>query len=117
MPLAVQAGFGLCLLLPLLPGLDAAPAEGRWPGWRGDGSGIAAATHLPLAWSRTQNVAWRTELPGEGSSSPIVWDDRVFVTASTRAGTNRLVLCIDTGSGRELWRREYPAGHVPRTRL
>lgn len=87
----------------------------RWPGWRGDGSGISAAGDLPLTWSKTSQVVWRSELPGEGSSSPIVWDDKIFVTASTDGGATRLVLCLAAKDGRELWRYALPDQRTPRT--
>jgi len=91
------------------------PAGGNWPAWRGDGSGISADTNLPATWNATNHIAWRTPLPGEGSSSPIVWDRRVFLTASTDHGTNRLVLCLDAQDGRVLWQRRLQAARIPRT--
>lgn len=48
-------------------------------------------------------MRWRTTLPGEGNSSPIVWDNRVFLTAALNAGQTRLVLCLDADSGQILW--------------
>ena len=86
-------------------GEDASSA-GNWPAWRRDGSGIADARHLPVAWGENENVLWRTPLPGEGNSSPIVWGDRVFLTASLDEGARRLVLCLDAGSGKILWQTE-----------
>lgn len=61
-----------------------------WPGWRGDGTGISAESNLPIEWDSERNVLWRTALDGEGISSPIVWRDRVFLTAAAPdAGTFR----------------------------
>ncbi len=91
------------------------PADGNWPGWRGDGSGISAETSLPRSWDSTNGILWRTPLPGEGSSSPVVWGTRVFVTASTAGGTNRLVLCLDSRDGHLLWQRQVVAARIPRT--
>jgi outer membrane protein assembly factor BamB len=48
-------------------------------------------------------VRWRTALPGEGNSSPVVWDKRVFLTAALEEGKVRLVLCLDADSGKILW--------------
>ncbi len=93
----------------------ALPANGNWPAWRGDGSGISADTNLPVTWDATNHVAWRVPLPGEGSSSPIAWNQRVFLTASTDHGSNRLVLCLDGRNGRVLWQRSVPAAHIPQT--
>src|SRR5262249_36540491 len=67
--------LALCLLPVTL--------AGYWPGWRGDGSGLSVETRLPRGWSATDNVLWQTRIPGEGLSSPIVWNDRVFLTAAT----------------------------------
>jgi outer membrane protein assembly factor BamB len=59
-----------------------APAAGNWPQWRGPGGrGIAQGVY-PESWSATDNVAWKTEIPGRGHSSPVVWGDRVFLTTS-----------------------------------
>jgi outer membrane protein assembly factor BamB len=66
--------------------LGAQPAGG-WPQFRGPGSaGVADDATLPLTWSTTENVAWVTEVPGRGWSSPVVWGSRVFVTAAINAG-------------------------------
>jgi len=82
-----------------------------WPQWRGprlDGS--STATGVPRSWSATENVAWKTPIPGIGHSSPIVVGDRVFVTtclvAEKSAEKPRLLLCLDRGSGKVLWQRE-----------
>jgi outer membrane protein assembly factor BamB len=54
----------------------------NWPQWRGPGGqGISSDTQLPTEWEPGKNVAWKTELPGSGMSSPIVWGDRIYVTA------------------------------------
>jgi len=55
--------------------------EGYWPGWRGaSGQGVSEEKRLPAEWSATQNVRWRSEIPGLGHSSPVVWGNRVFLT-------------------------------------
>jgi outer membrane protein assembly factor BamB len=56
--------------------------EDRWPGWRGDGQGVARSAAVPLEWSASTNVAWKAPIPGRGHSSPIVWGDRVFLTTA-----------------------------------
>lgn len=82
------------------------PGAGNWAAWRGDGSGVSAERHLPVFWSEKENVLWRTPLPGEGNSSPIVWGKRVFLTAALDEGAKRLVLCLDAETGKILWRTE-----------
>jgi outer membrane protein assembly factor BamB len=56
-------------------------AADNWPQWRGpNAAGIAAEGDYPVKFSADENVAWNVELPGIGSSSPVVWDDSIFVT-------------------------------------
>lgn len=69
------------VLLPVAAAAD--NLEKSWPGFRGhDLSGIAVSKKLPERWSKTEGVAWSQEIPGRGWSSPIVWDDTVFVTSA-----------------------------------
>jgi outer membrane protein assembly factor BamB len=80
-----------------------------WPRWRGpNGNAVSAESGLPLEWGPAKNIVWRTELPGEGVSSPIVCGERVFLTASFDEGMRRAVLCLDGDSGAILWTRETP---------
>jgi len=82
------------------------PAE-NWPQFRGpSGQGISAETNVPLKWSTTENVAWKTPLPGQSWSSPIVWDDRVFITTATDNGESCRVLRLDRADGKILWNKE-----------
>ena len=79
-----RATLILCIVAAagLLAG-HAASAD-NWPAWRGDGSGVSSETALPERWSRDANVAWKTRIPGEGISSPVVWGDHVFVTTANQ---------------------------------
>src|SRR5947199_730755 len=79
----------------------------NWPCWRGprlDGSSLEK--NLPLKWSETENIAWKTPIPGVGYSSPIVFGDRVFVTTCLLKEEARVLLCLDRRDGRVLWQRE-----------
>lgn len=59
------------------------PGARQWPQWRGPlGSGVAPHALPPLEWSETRNVRWKVEIPGRGSSTPVVWGDLVFVTTA-----------------------------------
>jgi outer membrane protein assembly factor BamB len=92
--------------LVLLLGCGGAPAD-DWPGWRGPTrDGHSAETDLPLKWSPTENVRWKTPLPDAGNSSPVVWKDRVFVTQALEKEARRAVLCFDRADGRLLWQKE-----------
>src|SRR5258705_8457510 len=54
----------------------------NWPQWRGPSSqGVSLESGLPTRWSATENIAWKAGLAGAGTSSPIVWGDRIFVTS------------------------------------
>ena len=64
-----------------------APPDTTWPQFRGHGGrAVSAIESLPTKWSTTINVAWKTEVPGRGWSSPIVWGDQVIVTSAVGAG-------------------------------
>jgi outer membrane protein assembly factor BamB len=79
----------------------------NWPAWRGPhGNGVCDESDLPLAWSATENVAWRVPLPAPGNSTPIVWGDRVFVTGPQEEGRRRTVMCFDRADGTLRWTRE-----------
>lgn len=88
----------------------AAAVDGDWPEFRGPGGqGVAAAAGLPLRWSRTEGVAWRTELAGVGWSSPVVGGGRVFVTTGVAAEgepPSLRVLALDLATGAILWDTE-----------
>lgn len=104
-------------------------AEPEWPRFRGpNGSGIAIGAQPPTTWSDTQNLKWKTELPGPGTSSPILVGDRVFLTCWTGRGAtkgktslNRELVCVDRASGKIKWAKsivgESPAdtydGYLP----
>src|SRR5213593_1362177 len=99
----------------------------NWPGFRGTGArGVAENANLPVAWNvRTgANIAWKTAIPGLGLSSPVVWDDLVFLTTAVSSNPDMVfesklkgerddrqdaaeqefrVLAIDKRTGRILW--------------
>lgn len=82
-----------------------APAE-EWPAWRGPrGDGTSTETGVPLRWSTTENVAWKTPIPGIGHSSPIVVGDRVFLGSYVEDGGKRSLFCIDRQTGKIAWER------------
>ncbi len=77
----------------------------NWPGWRGPNrNGVTSDTGVPTTWSPTENVLWKMPLPGIGTSNPVVWSDKVFVTASEGRDQGELhVICFDRDTGRERW--------------
>src|SRR5450432_2232882 len=114
-------------------GVGTAAVVQQWPQFRGSvSSGVSENASLPESWSATQNVAWKTPIPGTGWSSPVVWDERIFLTSVISSnqqeapkkglyfGGNRLepppgehrwmVYCADWKTGRLLWEREVHRG-------
>lgn len=121
-------------------GQQSEQASSQWPQWRGpQATGASSTAQPPLTWSETENVRWKTLLPGKGHSTPIVWDDSVIVTLAKPIGksfeprysqapgahdnlpvTHRQafhVLCLDRSTGKVRWdfkaQEEEPhdAGH------
>ena len=107
----------LLLAVSLGPLLSAA----HWPQFRGaDGSGVSPDRSVPVEWSDQENLRWKSELPGPGNSSPIVWGGRVFLTSYSGYGADRTdpgeladlkrhVLCLDARTGKTLWSRTVKA--------
>ena len=82
-------------------------AETNWPRWRGpDGTGHSADANLPVTWG-AESVLWKTKLGGTGQSCPIIWGERIFLTAAekTSSGVQRSVICINRQSGKVLWQQ------------
>ena len=94
-------------LLSLMCLIGSVPVwAGDWPSWRGPrGDGISDATAVPVRWSQTENLRWKTSIPGRGYSSPIVSGERVFVTTCLEKPQQRILLCLDRRDGRLLWQR------------
>lgn len=112
-------------------------ADENWPQFRGPGArGLGAdGAGLPVAWSAGENVAWKTDLPGLGWSSPVVWGQRVFVTSVVNTGEREAVkkglyfggdrpqpssdmhqwkvACLDLESGSILWEHTPHEGPPP----
>ena len=125
----------LCLSLILCARLSA--NDEQWPKFRGPNAGaIADDPSLPDRWSETENVAWKTTVPGLGWSSPVIWDDHVFLTSAVSAGEEELpvpglydehdhiaanathrwvVYDVDFETGAIRWKRELHA-ELPRLR-
>jgi len=78
----------------------------NWPQWRGPRlDGTSAEKNVPIHWSATSNVVWKTELPGAGHASPIVYDDKVFTVSAVRETQERVLLCLDRKTGGIIWRQ------------
>jgi hypothetical protein len=66
---------------------DGSESLDYWPQWRGPlGTGVAPRANPPLEWNEDKNIRWKLALPGRGHSTPVVWDDRIFLTAAIPSG-------------------------------
>lgn len=82
-------------------------AAENWPQFRGPrGDGMSAETNLPLRWSATENVQWKAAIPGEGHSSPIVWEGSVFLTSADPSGGDRWLVRVDAATGKIVWQKK-----------
>lgn len=127
------------IIFTLLVGLAALAraraADANWPQFRGpDSTSVSANSTFPHKWSATENVAWKTDLPGRSWSSPIVWGNRIFITSVVNSVESEApkkglyfggerpqpksehqwkVLCLDLATGKMLWEKMVHSG-VPR---
>jgi outer membrane protein assembly factor BamB len=101
-----------------------ATAEKYWPQWRGPyATGVSRTADPPVEWSETKNIRWKTEIPGRGSGTPVIWGDKVFVLTAVPVGVDAaaahaplggsrtrvphrfVVMAIDRRSGKVAWER------------
>jgi len=82
---------------------DKARAE-NWPCWRGPrGDGTSLENNIPINWSVNTNIIWKTQIPGVGHASPIVWGNRIFTATALEDTQEKILLCFDRKTGRILW--------------
>jgi outer membrane protein assembly factor BamB len=106
---ALACLLGLVLTSLALSDTPSSPAH--WAQWRGpSGQGYADDPRVPLTWSEKQNLVWKTKLPGSGNSTPIVWGDRIFLTAASHDGRTRSVICVKASDGKVLWQQVATEG-------
>src|SRR5262245_46972907 len=105
MPSTATRSFSI-LLLVVCTFTSSARAE-NWPGWRGPArTGVTSDSGIPTTWSATENVLWKAPVPGTGTANPVVWEGRVFLTASDGNDQGELhVFCFDRDTGHERWHR------------
>jgi hypothetical protein len=82
--------------------------QSTWPRFRGNnGDGIWELANPPVKWTES-DFAWRTEIPGSGHSSPVVWGERLFVTSGDSKTGERFLVCLDALDGRTRWTMRFP---------
>jgi outer membrane protein assembly factor BamB len=69
---------------------------------------VSEAKSIPVQWTEA-DYNWKTELPGKGNSSPVLWGNKIFLLSANPNDATRYVICIDSESGKVLWNREYPS--------
>lgn len=123
------------LMLAVLSIAGSIRAENNWPHWRGPHhNGISDAKNLPMKWSQTENIVWKTPLPSWSAATPIIWGDRIFIISPSKVepkpteqkqaqeqsqtqrrrrrsaldpgGPKLLLFCISKKDGKILWERE-----------
>ncbi len=94
------AGPWAPLLWTLLAATTISAGE-TWPELRGPtGDGQSDATGLPLTWSETENVTWKTPIHDRGWSSPVIWHDQIWLTTATADGQQMFAVCVDRATGK-----------------
>ena len=92
---------------------------GDWTNWRGPNyNGATTANGLPTKFSKTENVVWKTALPGASAATPIISGNHVFLTAAQieDAGNGKgklLAMCLNRKNGKVLWERNAGSGYRP----
>ncbi|MEK6234233.1 MAG: PQQ-binding-like beta-propeller repeat protein, partial [Planctomycetales bacterium] len=87
--------------LPVTPETDAAD----WPWWRGtERNNTASGDLAPIKWSKTDNIAWKAEIPGRGHASPCLWGNRIFLSSADETAKTKFVLCLNRETGEQLWK-------------
>ena len=95
------------LMQCLIVGVAFPAMAGNWPAWRGaDATGISDETGLPVRWSNTDNIRWKVPLAEPCNSTPIVWDDRIFLTQGLDKGKRRALIALNRKTGKTLWQQE-----------
>lgn len=78
----------------------------NWPNWRGPNSdGTSTEINLPVKWDSITNVLWKSEVPGTGHSSPIIWENKLFTLSAVSETNEKILLCFDVENGDLLWQK------------
>lgn len=87
-----------------------------WPWWRGPNRNNSANTPTaPQRWSETENVVWKTPVPGRGHGTPTIVDRRIFVCTADEAQQEQRVVCFDRSTGEQQWSTVVHRGNFPST--
>ena len=82
----------------------------NWPGFRGKGNSISHTDKLPLTWNESQGILWKAKISGFGQSSPVIWNDHVYITSTGGRNKESLFLeCFSLNSGKIIWKKTVEA--------
>jgi len=99
--------LSVCLVLAAQASVDG----GNWPHWRGpSANGVAGDGPVPVTWTAIENVTWKLALPDFSGSTPIIWNDRIFLNVAE--GTELYLVCVDRNKGTELWKAHLGTGNA-----
>lgn len=78
----------------------------NWDNWRGPNyNGTGSAKNLPTTWSKTENVAWVTPMPGESAATPVVWGDQIFISSLDESSNELVALSVNKNNGEIEWKK------------
>lgn len=108
----MRAFSGLLLVLWAILYTNQLRAD-NWPCWRGPrGDGTTTENNLPIQWSSTEHVYWKTPIAGVGHSSPIVWNDAIFVTTCNLQSQTRRLIRVNRENGTVVWDRQISVAPI-----
>src|SRR6185295_5154798 len=83
----------------------------NWGQWRGPNfNGTTSDRNLPASFSKTESVVWAVDLPGPSASTPVVWNDKVFVSSVNKAEQSLQAICLDRKGGKVVWEQTVGPG-------
>ena len=89
--------------IAILLSVTAALGQDQWWQFRGPhGNGHVQAPNLPLNWTEDKNIAWKTPIHDRGWSSPVIWNNQIWLTTATADGSKMFAVCVDKSTGRIL---------------
>ena len=93
----------LVLILVTMTGHSMSLANEQWSQFRGpEGNGHVRSKSLPMEWSETKNISWKTAIHDRGWSSPVIWNNQIWMTTATKGGKKLFAICVDKMTGKIL---------------
>ena len=93
----------LVLILVTMTGHSMSLANEQWSQFRGpEGNGHVRSKSLPMEWSETKNISWKTAIHDRGWSSPVIWNNQIWMTTATKSGKKLFAICVDKMTGKIL---------------